>query len=102
MGGQAKPSDRLTLYSRFSDMDDTLKLIIMTGVWLTGPAFSLLHTVYICQSLSNNLLQHIVGNVSQVSQGKKDALIVDYFGNTNIFSQGWDGIPVDITKPVSK
>lgn len=68
------------LGKRFKDPDDTLKLVIVCDMWLTGFDVPSLHTMYIDKPLKNHTLMQAVARVNRIFKDKPGGLIVDYIG----------------------
>ena len=71
-------SDRLLW--RFRNPGDPLKLVITSGMWLTGVDMPLLHTLYIYKPMRGPSLLQAIARVSRVSEGKQHGLVVDCWG----------------------
>ena len=67
---------------RFRNPSDSLKLVITSGMWLTGIDMPLLHTLYIYKPMRGPSLLQAIARVSRVSEGKQHGLVVDYWGLT--------------------
>lgn len=77
-------SDLLTLYQRFAAPEDSLKLIITAGSWITGIEVPVLDTVYICKPMNDYSLHQVIGRITRAAVDKESAVIVDYCGNERV------------------
>ena len=71
---------RKYLASRFKDPDDTLKIVIVIDMWLTGFDVPCLHTMYIDKIMRGHNLMQAIARVNRVFKDKPGGLIVDYLG----------------------
>ncbi len=65
---------------RFKDPDDTLQIVIVRDMWLTGFDNPALHTLYVDKIMSGHNLIQAVNRVATVFKDKPSGLIVDYIG----------------------
>ncbi len=65
---------------RFKDPDDSLKLVIVCDMWLTGFDVPPLHTMYLDKPLKNHTLMQAIARVNRIFKDKLGGLIVDYIG----------------------
>jgi type I restriction enzyme R subunit len=72
--------DTKELEKRFKKPDDTLKLVIVCDMWLTGFDVPALHTMYIDKPLKNHTLMQAIARVNRIFKDKPGGLIVDYIG----------------------
>ncbi|HEX8651808.1 MAG TPA: TIR domain-containing protein [Pyrinomonadaceae bacterium] len=75
-----RPSQESTLLRRFQSPDDPLKLVITSGIWLTGVDNPSLYIMYLLKRLSKNMLLQLMARVNRVYEGKEYGLVVDYVG----------------------
>jgi type I restriction enzyme R subunit len=68
------------LERRFKDPDDSLKLVIVRDMWLTGFDAPCAHTMYIDKPMQGHNLMQAIARVNRVFKGKPGGLIVDYIG----------------------
>lgn len=68
------------LEKRFKNPSDTLKMVIVCDMWLTGFDVPALHTMYIDKPLKNHSLMQAIARVNRVFKDKQGGLIVDYIG----------------------
>jgi type I restriction enzyme R subunit len=74
-----KPRNR-KIGDRFKGASDSLKLVIVRDMWLTGFDVRPLHTLYIDKPMRGHNLVQAVARVNRVFKTKSGGLIVDYFG----------------------
>jgi type I restriction enzyme R subunit len=72
--------DTQELERRFKNPDDSLKLVIVCDMWLTGFDVPPLHTMYIDKPLKNHTLMQAIARVNRIFKDKPGGLIVDYIG----------------------
>ncbi|MCX8055824.1 MAG: type I restriction endonuclease subunit R [Ignavibacteria bacterium] len=73
-------SDREVLAERFKDPNDSLKLVIVRDMWLTGFDVPPLHTMYIDKPMRGHTLMQAIARVNRVFKDKPGGLVVDYLG----------------------
>ncbi len=73
-------SQRKTIEKRMKDPEDSLKLVIVCDMWLTGFDVPSLHTIYIDKPLKGHNLMQAIARVNRVYKDKPGGLIVDYIG----------------------
>lgn len=73
-------SSKKQLEKRFKDPKDSLKIIIVRDMWLTGFDVPCLHTMYIDKPMCNHNLMQAIARVNRVFRDKEGGLIVDYIG----------------------
>lgn len=72
--------DRKDLANRFKDTKDSLKLVIVRDMWLTGFDVPCMHTMYIDKPMQGANLMQAIARVNRVYKDKPGGLIVDYIG----------------------
>ena len=77
IGGKAR---RELLAKRIKDPDDTLKLVIVRDMWLTGFDAPSLHTMYVDKPMRGHGLMQAIARVNRVFRDKPAGLVVDYIG----------------------
>ena len=77
IGGKARLE---LLAKRIKDPDDTLKLVIVCDMWLTGFDVPSLHTMYVDKPMRGHGLMQAIARVNRVFRDKPAGLIVDYIG----------------------
>ncbi|MBK8503799.1 MAG: type I restriction endonuclease subunit R [Saprospiraceae bacterium] len=73
-------SERKILSERMKDENDSLKLVIVCDMWLTGFDAPCLHTMYIDKLMRGHNLMQAIARVNRVFKDKPGGLIVDYLG----------------------
>lgn len=71
---------RNRLGDRFKNPDDSLKIVIVRDMWLTGFDAPPLHTMYIDKPMKGHNLMQAIARVNRVFKDKPGGLIVDYIG----------------------
>ncbi len=71
---------RRDLANRMKDVNDTLQLIIVVDMWLTGFDAPSLHTLYIDKPMKGHNLMQGIARVNRVYKDKPAGLVVDYLG----------------------
>ncbi len=75
--------DRHLLSERMKDPQNSLKLVIVRDMWLTGFDVPCLHTLYIDKLMKGHTLMQAIARVNRVFMDKPGGLIVDYIGIGN-------------------
>jgi len=73
-------SAREGLAKRFKDPDDSLKLVIVRDMWLTGFDCPSMHTMYLDKPMAGHNLMQAIARVNRVFKDKPGGLVVDYLG----------------------
>ena len=68
------------LEKRFKDPEDSLKLVIVRDMWLTGFNVPYLATMYIDKPMQGANLAQAIARVNRVFKDKPGGLVVDYIG----------------------
>ncbi|MGP9499169.1 type I restriction endonuclease subunit R [Halomonas sp. AOP43-D1-4] len=68
---------------RFKDVNDTLKLVIVRDMWLTGFDAPCCHTMYVDKPMKGHNLMQAIARVNRVFKDKPGGLVVDYIGIAN-------------------
>lgn len=68
------------LAKRAKDPRDTLKLVIVRDMWLTGFDVASMHTMYIDKPMKGHGLMQAIARVNRVFRDKPAGLVVDYIG----------------------
>ena len=80
--------DRQLLSERMKDPQDSLKLVIVCDMWLTGFDVPCLSTMYIDKLMKGHTLMQAIARVNRVfGDDKKGGLIVDYIGIGNALKE---------------
>jgi type I restriction enzyme R subunit len=83
--------DRRLLSERMKDPQNSLKLVIVRDMWLTGFDVPCLHTLYIDKLMKGHTLMQAIARVNRVfGDDKKGGLIVDYIGIGNALREAMD------------
>ncbi len=72
--------DRKKLALRLKDPSDSLKMVIVQSMWLTGFDVPCLHTMYLDKKMQGANLMQAIARVNRVYRDKPGGLIVDYIG----------------------
>jgi type I restriction enzyme R subunit len=73
-------SRREALANRFRDPDDSLRMVLVRDMWLTGFDAPALHTMYSDKPMRGHGLMQAIARVNRVFRDKPGGLIVDYIG----------------------
>ncbi len=68
------------LANRFRDPGDTLKIVLVRDMWLTGFDAPALHTMYLDKPMRGHGLMQAIARVNRVFRDKPGGLVVDYIG----------------------
>jgi type I restriction enzyme R subunit len=68
------------LEKRFKNPKDSLKLVIVRDMWLTGFDVPCLHTMYVDKPMRDHNLMQAIARVNRVFRDKEGGLVVDYIG----------------------
>ncbi len=71
---------REALAKRFRDANDSLKMVIVRDMWLTGFDAPPLHTMYVDKPMRAHGLMQAIARVNRVFRDKPGGLVVDYLG----------------------
>lgn len=71
---------RRYLAERMKAPEDSLKLVIVIDMWLTGFDAPCLHTLYIDKPMRGHNLMQAIARVNRVFKNKPGGLVVDYLG----------------------
>ncbi|MGI4872114.1 MAG: type I restriction endonuclease subunit R [Janthinobacterium lividum] len=71
---------RTALADRMKDPADSLQLVIVRDMWLTGFDAPSLHTLYVDKPMKGHNLMQAIARVNRVFPGKDGGLVVDYLG----------------------
>lgn len=64
----------------FKDIESTYRIVFVTAMWLTGFDAPAVSTLYLDKPLQNHTLMQTIARANRVLEGKKNGLVVDYFG----------------------
>lgn len=65
---------------KFTDPTDSLKIVVVCDMWLTGFDIPCLHTMYFDKPLKDHTLIQAIARVNRIYKDKQGGLIVDYIG----------------------
>jgi type I restriction enzyme R subunit len=68
------------LENRFKDPNDSLRLVIVRDMWLTGYDSPPCHTMYVDKPMKGHGLMQAIARVNRVFRDKPGGLVVDYIG----------------------
>ena len=71
---------RRALADRMKDTADSMKLVIVRDMWLTGFDAPSMHTLYIDKPMKGHNLMQAIARVNRVYKDKPGGLVVDYIG----------------------
>ena len=71
---------REALANRFRDPEDSLRMVIVRDMWLTGFDAPPLHTMYVDKPMRGHTLMQAIARVNRVFRDKPGGLVVDYIG----------------------
>ena len=71
---------REILAKRFRDPGDTLRVVLVRDMWLTGFDAPSLHTMYVDKPMRGHGLMQAIARVNRVFRDKPGGLVVDYLG----------------------
>jgi len=78
--GKRPKSRRELMAKRAKDPKDSLKLVIVRDMWLTGFDAPCMHTMYVDKPMKGHGLMQAIARVNRVFRDKPAGLIVDYIG----------------------
>ena len=78
---------RETLAKRFRDAGDSLQIVLVRDMWLTGFDAPSLHTMYVDKPMRGHGLMQAIARVNRVFKDKPGGLVVDYLGLANELKQ---------------
>jgi len=71
---------REALANRFRDPKDSLRIVLVRDMWLTGFDAPSLHTMYLDKPMRGHGLMQAIARVNRVFKDKPGGLVVDYLG----------------------
>lgn len=71
---------RRRLATRFKDVKDPFRIVIVRDMWLTGFDAPCLHTMYVDKPMQGHGLMQAIARVNRVFRDKPGGLVVDYLG----------------------
>jgi type I restriction enzyme R subunit len=78
--GKRPKARRELLAKRAKDPKDSLKLVIVRDMWLTGFDAPCMHTMYVDKPMQGHGLMQAIARVNRVFRDKPAGLVVDYIG----------------------
>lgn len=79
--GEIKEETRAEeIEKRFRNPEDSLRMVIVCDMWITGFDVPPLHTMYFDKPLKNHGLMQAIARVNRIFKDKPGGLIVDYIG----------------------
>lgn len=75
------------LQKRFKNSSDSLKMVIVCDMWLTGFDVPCCHTMYVDKPMKGHNLMQAIARVNRVFKDKPGGLVVDYIGIANELKQ---------------
>lgn len=64
----------------FKDEYNSYRIVFVTAMWMTGFDAPSVSTLYLDKPLQNHTLMQTIARANRVIEGKKNALVIDYFG----------------------
>jgi hypothetical protein len=77
------------LENRFKDPNDSLKIVIVRDMWLTGYDAPPCHTMYVDKPMKGHGLMQAIARVNRVFRDKPGGLVVDYIGIATELNGKW-------------
>jgi type I restriction enzyme R subunit len=78
--GKRPKARRELLAKRAKDPNDSLKIVIVRDMWLTGFDVPCMHTLYVDKPMQGHGLMQAIARVNRVFRDKPAGLVVDYIG----------------------
>lgn len=95
-----KETSSKEIEKRFKNPDDSLGLVIVCDMWLTGFDVQSLHTMYVDKPLKGHTLIQAIARVNRIWKDKPAGLIVDYIGIADDLKKALGIYSSDIQKQV--
>ena len=73
-------ADGRNIEDYFKDPNNTYRIVFVTAMWMTGFDAPSVSTLYLDKPLQNHSLMQAIARANRVIEGKKNGLVVDYFG----------------------
>lgn len=64
----------------FKDPNNPYRIVFVTAMWMTGFDAPSVSTLYLDKPLQNHTLMQTIARANRVIEGKKNGLVIDYFG----------------------
>jgi type I restriction enzyme R subunit len=87
-------NEKKELENRFKSEDDSLQVVIVRDMWLTGFDAPCLHTMYVDKPMKSHNLMQAIARVNRVFKDKTSGLIVDYLGILKELNKALDSYTV--------
>jgi type I restriction enzyme, R subunit len=75
-----KTDDGLNIEDYFKNVTNNYRIVFVTAMWMTGFDAPSVSTLYLDKPLQNHTLMQTIARANRVLEGKKNGLVVDYFG----------------------
>lgn len=72
--------EKRELDKEFKDKDNTLRVVFVCAMWLTGFDVKCLSCLYLDKPLKAHTLMQTIARANRVAEGKSNGLIIDYIG----------------------
>jgi len=73
-------SDGKNIEDYFKELNNPYRIVFVTAMWLTGFDAPAVSTLYLDKPLQNHTLMQTIARANRVLPGKKNGLVIDYFG----------------------
>jgi type I restriction enzyme, R subunit len=77
---ESNPEDGRNIEDYFKDPNNTYRIVFVTAMWMTGFDAPSVSTLYLDKPLQNHTLMQTIARTNRVIEGKKNGLVIDYFG----------------------
>mgnify|MGYP001050640515 CR=1 FL=1 len=77
---ESPDEDGRNIEDYFKDENNVYRIVFVTAMWMTGFDAPAVSTLYLDKPLQNHTLMQTIARANRVIEGKKNALVVDYFG----------------------
>lgn len=91
----------------FKDPNNPYRVVFVTAMWMTGFDAPSVSTLYLDKPMKNHTLMQTIARANRVFEGKKNGLIVDYFGvfrnlqkALSVYAEGSSGTNSQLDMPV--
>lgn len=64
----------------FKDLNNSYRIVFVTAMWMTGFDAPSVSTLYLDKPMKNHTLMQTIARANRVYEGKKNGMIIDYFG----------------------
>lgn len=72
--------DGRSIEDYFKDPFNSYRIVFVTAMWMTGFDAPSVSTLYLDKPLQNHTLMQTIARANRVIEGKKNGLVIDYFG----------------------